>query len=34
MVATFVDLIEEAGDEHLDELERLVAERRRKRGAR
>jgi predicted transcriptional regulator len=31
MVATFVDLIEEAGDEHLDELSRLVSERRRER---
>lgn len=31
MVAAFVDLVDEAGPEHLDELARLVAERRRQR---
>lgn len=32
MVAAFVDLVEEAGEDHLDELERLIAERRRQRS--
>ena len=32
MVAAFVDLVGEAGDEHLDELARLIAARRRERA--
>ena len=32
MIAAFVDLADDAGDEHLDQLERLVAERRRRRA--
>ena len=31
MVAAFVDLVDQAGEEHLDELERLIRERRKSR---